>query len=60
MHASWRCLASFGRFVEVGKREIVDNGRLEMHVFARNTTFTAFDLSEMFFQGEHYEALVAG
>ncbi|KAI0402748.1 polyketide synthase-like protein [Xylaria palmicola] len=61
MHASWRCLAPFGRFVEVGKREIVDDGRLEMNVFARSTTFTAFDLSEMFFQeGEHYQALVAG
>lgn len=60
MHASWRCLAPFGRFVEVGKREIVDVGRLEMDVFARSTTFTAFDLSEMFFQeGEHYEELVA-
>ncbi|KAI1775109.1 polyketide synthase-like protein [Hypoxylon cercidicola] len=60
MHASWRCLAPFGRFVEVGKREIIDNGRLEMDVFARSTTFTAFDLSEMLFQeGEHYEALIA-
>ncbi|TGJ84628.1 hypothetical protein E0Z10_g4132 [Xylaria hypoxylon] len=61
MHASWRCLAPFGRFIEVGKRETVDNGKLEMHVFARNTTFSAFDLTEMFFQeGEHYKALIAG
>ncbi|KAJ8125048.1 hypothetical protein O1611_g8592 [Lasiodiplodia mahajangana] len=61
MHASWRCLAVFGRFVEVGKREIVDDGRLEMNVFARNTTFTAFDLSEMFFQeGDYYETVIAG
>ncbi|KAI0479720.1 hypothetical protein F4859DRAFT_513220 [Xylaria cf. heliscus] len=60
MHASWRCLAPFGRFVEVSKREIVDVDRLEMDLFARNTTMTAFDLSEMFFQeGEHYEVLVA-
>ncbi|KAI1129321.1 polyketide synthase-like protein [Nemania abortiva] len=61
MHASWRCLAVFGRFVEVGKREIVDDGRLELNVFARNTTFTAFDLSEMFFQeGDYYESVIAG
>ncbi|KAI0877961.1 polyketide synthase-like protein [Hypoxylon argillaceum] len=61
MHASWRCLAVFGRFVEVGKRDIVDDGRLEMNVFARNTTFTAFDLSEMFFQeGDYYESVMAG
>ncbi|KAK6949038.1 hypothetical protein Daesc_009110 [Daldinia eschscholtzii] len=60
MHASWRCLAQFGRFIEVGKRELVDDGRLEMDIFSRNTTFAAFDLSEMFFQeGEYYHNLQA-
>lgn len=29
MHASWNCLASFGRFVEIGKRELVDIGKLQ-------------------------------
>ena len=59
MHDSWRCLAPFGRFVEVGKRELVDDGRLEMSVFARSTTFTAFDLSDMYFQdGEYYKKVV--
>lgn len=59
MHDSWRCLAPFGRFIEVGKRELVDDGRLEMDVFARNTTFSAFDLTEMYFQdGEHYKGVV--
>ncbi|OTB17327.1 hypothetical protein K445DRAFT_348859 [Daldinia sp. EC12] len=60
MHASWRCLAQFGRFIEVGKRELVDDGRLEMDIFSRNTTFAAFNLSEMFFQeGEYYHNLQA-
>ncbi|KAI8961149.1 putative polyketide synthase [Daldinia sp. FL1419] len=54
MHASWRCLARFGRFIEVGKREFIDDGRLEMDVFSRSTTFAAFDLSEMFFEDEKY------
>nr|ALQ33013.1 putative polyketide synthase [Fusarium subglutinans] len=49
MHDSWRCLADFGRFVEVGKRELVDVGKLDMSVFLRNATFTAFDLSELFY-----------
>lgn len=48
MHASWNCLANFGRFVEVGKRELSDAGRLQMHVFMRNATFTAFDITELF------------
>ncbi|MCJ1468405.1 hypothetical protein MMC07_007033 [Pseudocyphellaria aurata] len=49
MHDGWQsCLADFGRFVEIGKRELVDAGRLDMRAFLRNTTFTAFDLSNLF------------
>ena len=49
LHVSWRCCADFGRFVEVGKRDILDAGKLDMHVFLRNVTFTAFDLSELYY-----------
>lgn len=50
LHAGWeRCLADFGRFVEIGKRELVDAGRLSMRPFLRGLTFTAFDLSELFY-----------
>jgi NADPH:quinone reductase-like Zn-dependent oxidoreductase len=49
MHDSWSCLAEFGRFVEIGKRELIDAGKLDMRVFLRNSTFTAFDLSELFY-----------
>ncbi|KAF5620208.1 polyketide synthase [Fusarium sp. NRRL 52700] len=54
MHDSWRCLADFGRFVEVGKRELVDAGKLDMSVFLRNATFTAFDLSELFYSQDNF------
>lgn len=54
MHESWACIANFGRFVEVGKRELVDAGKLDMHVFLRNATFTAFDLTELFFHDEQF------
>ncbi|RYP80513.1 hypothetical protein DL770_006186 [Monosporascus sp. CRB-9-2] len=49
LHASWRCCASFGRFVELGKRDLVDFGKLDMDVFLRNTTFTAFDMTNMYY-----------
>ncbi|KAI9146991.1 Highly reducing polyketide synthase virA [Paramyrothecium foliicola] len=49
MHASWDCLAAFGRFIEVGKRELVDAGKLNMDVFLRNATFTAFDLTDLYY-----------
>ncbi|PLB47412.1 putative polyketide synthase [Aspergillus steynii IBT 23096] len=47
LHASWGCLAEFGRFVEIGKRDIHDYGKLSMDSFAHATTFTAFDLSRL-------------
>ncbi|KAI1081301.1 polyketide synthase-like protein [Whalleya microplaca] len=49
MHAGWRCVANFGRFVEVGKRELIDAGKLDMDVFLRNATFTSFDLTELWY-----------
>lgn len=50
MRASWECVAQFGRFVEIGKRDLLDDGRLDLHVFLRNTTFTAFDLSDLYYR----------
>lgn len=52
LHASWRACAPFGRFVEVGKQDIVDAGKLDMNVFRRCATFTAFDLGELWAEGE--------
>ncbi|KAF2177784.1 polyketide synthase [Zopfia rhizophila CBS 207.26] len=49
LHDSWRSLAEFGRFVEVGSREIDDAGILDMRVFSRNATFTAFDLADLYY-----------
>ena len=60
LHASWACIASFGRFVEVGKRDIVNAGRLSMEFFSRNATFTAFDLTELYYHDEeHYRNIWA-
>ncbi|KAK6502749.1 hypothetical protein TWF481_007796 [Arthrobotrys musiformis] len=48
LHASWRCCGYFGRFVEIGKRDLSESGRLEMEQFLKNATYTAFDLSDLF------------
>ncbi|KAI2627609.1 polyketide synthase-like protein [Hypoxylon sp. NC1633] len=54
LHGSWRCVANFGRFVEVGKKDLVDAGRLDMDVFLRNATFTAFDLAELLYSNRRF------
>ena len=47
MHEYWRCIATCGRFVEIGRTEVLDNGNLSLDVFRRNATFTSFDLEVM-------------
>ncbi|CAG7934385.1 unnamed protein product [Penicillium olsonii] len=45
LHASWECIGSYGRFVEMGKRDILNHSSLDMHHFLRNVTFSAIDLA---------------
>ncbi|KAH8880112.1 hypothetical protein GQ53DRAFT_891722 [Thozetella sp. PMI_491] len=44
LRVSWDCIAPFGRFVEIGKRDIYSNRRLDMFPFSRNVTFASCDL----------------
>ncbi|KAE8372689.1 hypothetical protein BDV26DRAFT_273649 [Aspergillus bertholletiae] len=43
---SWQCIAPFGRFLELGKKDILSNGSLPMLPFSRNASFHAIDLNE--------------
>lgn len=59
MQGSWQdLLADFGRFVAIGKRELIDAGRLDMHAFLRGATFTAFDLSELFYAKDPFNRAI--
>ncbi|KAI1108641.1 hypothetical protein F5Y14DRAFT_435490 [Nemania sp. NC0429] len=44
LRASWECIAPYGRFVEIGKADILANSSLPMACFAKNVSFSAFDL----------------
>ena len=44
LRQSWRCLAPLGRFIEIGKRDIVQNSNLEMEKFSDSVSFSAVDL----------------
>ena len=48
LQESLQACAEFGTFVEITKRNILDNTNLNMRVFERGITFTAFDLSDLF------------
>lgn len=43
--ASWECIAPYGRFIEIGKKDIYSHGKLPMFPFAANVSFSAIDLA---------------
>ncbi|KAK1144993.1 Type I Iterative Polyketide synthase (PKS) [Aspergillus melleus] len=45
LQATFKCVAPFGRFIEMGKRDIVQNSRLEMAPFDRNVSFASVDMN---------------
>nr|AEJ54468.1 reducing polyketide synthase [Dolichousnea longissima]AEJ54469.1 reducing polyketide synthase [Dolichousnea longissima] len=44
LKASLDCLAPFGRFIEIGKKDLMVNTRVEMSKFANNITYATVDL----------------
>jgi NADPH:quinone reductase-like Zn-dependent oxidoreductase len=44
MQETWRCIASLGRFVEIGRLDVLERGSLPLGVFERNAMFTSFDM----------------
>ena len=45
--ASWECIAPYGRFLEIGKKDIYSHQTLPMFQFAKNVTFSAIDIASM-------------
>jgi NADPH:quinone reductase-like Zn-dependent oxidoreductase len=44
LKCTWECIAPFGRFIEVGKRDIYSLGTLPMFPFSKNVSFIGVDL----------------
>ncbi|KAH8706032.1 putative polyketide synthase [Talaromyces proteolyticus] len=44
--ASWECIAPYGRFIEIGKKDITTNSKLPMFTFDKNASFIAFEYSQ--------------
>ena len=48
LRQSFNLLASHGKFIEVGKKDIGDNANLPMAPFNRNVTFSALDMDRIY------------
>lgn len=44
LQENFNCLAPFGRFIEIGKRDLELDSRLAMGAFKRAVSFTSIDL----------------
>ncbi|TGO55088.1 hypothetical protein BOTNAR_0252g00060 [Botryotinia narcissicola] len=44
MHNYWCRIAPMGRFVEIGRMEVLENGKLSLVIFRQTATFASFDL----------------
>lgn len=44
LRQSWQCLATHGRFIEIGKRDLAQNSKLDMEKFLDCASFSGVDL----------------
>ncbi|KAJ5021191.1 hypothetical protein J3E71DRAFT_186571 [Bipolaris maydis] len=47
LQTCWNCIAPYGRFIELGTQDLIENSRLEMANFRKNTSFSALNLSRL-------------
>lgn len=47
LHVSWKCVAQFGKMLEIGKRDFIGKGQLGMDIFESNRSFHGIDMSQM-------------
>lgn len=45
LHASWKCVAKYGKMIEIGKRDLLGRGQLSLDPFEDNRTFCGVDLA---------------
>ena len=43
LHATWQCVAPFGKMVEIGKRDLLGFGKLDMNAFLANRSYCCVD-----------------
>lgn len=47
LHASWKCVAPFGKMLEIGKRDFIGHAQLAMDTFEANRSFLGIDLAQL-------------
>lgn len=46
LHATWGCVAAFGKMIEIGKRDLLGGGKLDMNTFLANRSYCCVDIDQ--------------
>jgi len=44
LHATWACVAQSGTMVEIGKRDLLGGGKIDLHHFLANRSYSCVDM----------------
>ena len=58
LHATWRCVAPFGKMVEIGKRDLLGFGKLDLNTFLANRSYCCVDVDLLRERPIHISRLV--
>lgn len=47
LHATWTCIAEFGKMIEISKRDLMGSGKLDMGPFLANRSYCCVDLDQI-------------
>lgn len=50
LHATWNCIAPFGKMIEIGKRDLIGCAKLDMAPFLENRSYCSVDLDQICLQ----------
>ncbi len=60
MHASLRCVAKHGHFIEIGKYDLINNTKIGLQPFISNISYHAIDLDQVFSSGKIWTKIYNG
>jgi NADPH:quinone reductase-like Zn-dependent oxidoreductase len=53
LHTTWHCVAKWGIMVEIGKRDLLGAGKLDMDLFLANRSYSCVDVEQMRLERPH-------
>ncbi|KMP02522.1 polyketide synthase [Coccidioides immitis RMSCC 2394] len=54
LHATWSCIAEFGTLLEIGKQDLIGDGKLDMKPFLVNHNYCCVDIDRALEEDSHH------